>query len=1153
MKEIEYHKKVDAINLYFHTVNDKDKYNLLEGEFAAFIHDELGVEISGIMIYDMESDKHILYQNQLIDDKGCFYPRISYNSAGEKYEEFLDLAFIGNRHKDLADDYKDEPEFHEYFNVAAGEKNGDNLILKNVIALDEKGKFSFYYCSAGEILFYLYAWRYLVRLLSVHDLSFEIKSIEDFYYLNYYPQKIDKKEWFEVVIGYDFDKIFESFKAFLNNTCNAKQSIHDELSEAQKKVAVNNIEKAREEYIDYEYESIGENNFIAVEWGALGINPYTMRGLLSLKAMVEYIIFICEEIMGEDQRKKIVLELNELKDKLLLLNKNSFNDVDYNDLYQQQLHNAIVKIIYIYFEINGKKCGEIIRGEAGNNKLLKRFPVFPYFLEIFFDKNDGLKESWHKPKEHLVFPVWYSDGFEERRFVAYVLLSMDPVWSKADNYGAYGDKDEQVLNIYRVKNLFQVINKSLVETGFYNNVLRKRLLEPSLRAAISQIMARNASHNIGSHVLNKIINNVEGIDWQKPCYKSSINEELSSEIIQNQGSIKEEEWLNFIDFEDAKRAIGEASGIIKNKNNTIKLLTEFNKYVKHRMDYLSDIALGTPVMQTAKSIGDIMKGIDNVRLLLENISGLSDFDYTIRCEVGADIIVAMPNDLLGSQAFYNVIENIIRNTAKHGKDIKKKVIFTVALESYNDDLYKVSIYDDLPYEKNDIDKIVKEQNDKIKMPIIGKDYKLRHGSLGMAEMKASASYLRKTNLSEIDLDMHDPKLLKAEKQRLDNNHYSLKYELYFLKPKEVLFVVSDIRSLMLEYEQKKAGFELLSIDAFKESIFENVVFNHRYLVYDNDSIKAIVEDKKYKGFLPIRCYQVGEISEILKKNNDEVKIDISDCWLKKQNINVKEIVSGLPQNEGVIGFDNHINDVKIQKEVNDILLKNWFYYWEAFNSLGMQYLPYFNALRNSDMQDQYLDRLYKRDILLAYISNLNKGEDFLRKNIDNIITKRRIALNELAESAATKILIIDERIQKSGKMQFNNVTHARLYRMVNVFIPDENEIDLSKKCLLNNKRWFDPNGGLDTILNDFSAIDFLIIHYGILERISGNNKKKINNYLTVWSNKCQVVVTSGRSMPGDLPGDIRFLNLSSLENAFIDIRNKYYIINCLHDTRKPGR
>ena len=103
-------------------------------------------------------------------------------------------------------------------------------------------------------------------------------------------------------------------------------------------------------------------------------------------------------------------------------------------------------------------------------------------------------------------------------------------------------------------------------------------------------MARNTSHNIGAHVMNKLIDNLNSID------------------IKN--------FTNYLPIPDI---------LPSGEEEIFKQIAFFNNYVKCRMDYLSDISFGTPLMQTNKyAHNEIFKEFDKVRLLLENISGLSN-------------------------------------------------------------------------------------------------------------------------------------------------------------------------------------------------------------------------------------------------------------------------------------------------------------------------------------------------------------------------------------------------------------------------------------------------------------------------------------------------------------------------------------------------
>lgn len=336
----------------------------------------------------------------------------------------------------------------------------------------------------------------------------------------------------------------------------------------------------------------------------------------------------------------------------------------------------------------------------------------------------------------------------------------------------------------------------------------KEVRKQATRAAISQVMARNTSHNIGAHVMNKLIGDLSKVEIEKfKNYKWGI--EL----------YKDETDIN---------------------KKLLDQISIFNNYVKCRMDYLADISFGTPLMQTNKyAYADLFKELDKVRLLLEHISGLDNFEFEIKftrngkefkkgnqTEGEEDLLVAIPNDILGTQAFYNILENIIRNSAKHaqkpiekdksGNSIKKPTVFTVnfidsievetdgetkrvvdycecsevgctkahkkEIENALNEFIAVEVYDNIPVDvtekeiklegkeideykrmmgnkepefKTSIDYLVFSQNKKLNEDILSKESKLRSYSLGLVEMDASAAYLRKRPVEYINHRSYD--------------------------------------------------------------------------------------------------------------------------------------------------------------------------------------------------------------------------------------------------------------------------------------------------------------------------------------------------------------------------------------------------------------
>ena len=193
-----------------------------------------------------------------------------------------------------------------------------------------------------------------------------------------------------------------------------------------------------------------------------------------------------------------------------------------------------------------------------------------------------------------------------------------------------------------------------------NQELQKReqkVYERSVRHAISQVFVRNMSHNIISHVL--------------------VN-------LQSDESLKKENLQEIINK-------GTYEGIdIENKDKVLSIeyqLAVLNKYISNRCLYLNEATYSVSnFVESKKVYKDLFKGLDENRILLNLISAVDNFKYRFRFlyrdrEINEkeDIAVMIPGGVLGQQAFYNIIENMIRNTAKHNAfKVSKEVTFTVA-------------------------------------------------------------------------------------------------------------------------------------------------------------------------------------------------------------------------------------------------------------------------------------------------------------------------------------------------------------------------------------------------------------------------------------------------------------------------------------------
>jgi hypothetical protein len=775
---------------------------------------------------------------------------------------------------------------------------------------------------------------------------------------------------------------------------------------------------------------------------------------------------------------------------------------------------------------------------------------------------------------------------------------------------------------------------------------RKDIIEQATRAAISQVMARNTSHNIGAHVMNKLVG------------------DLSKLILKNFKNYKSDIKL-YIEEED---------------NNKILLdqISIFNNYVKCRMDYLADISFGTPLMQTNKyAYGDLFKELDKVRLLLEHISGLDNWPFEIKFQRNGkdfqkdsngncldDLLVAIPNDILGTQAFYNILENIIRNSAKHaqkqivkdenGNDITPTTVFTVnfidrldvktngetkpivdfcecnnvgctkahkkEIENALNEFIAVEVYDDIPVEGeadlkpeeiqeynektgktekevHKIEYLVFSQNKKLNEDILSENSKLRSYSLGLVEMDASAAYLRKRPVEYINHRSYDIQydeswsrnteknkekgrdqvthrgtncrhFLKAFKKTEGDKNY-LGYRFFLHRPAVVL-VVTELQKDEKEKKEKlrKEGIWLIEPTEFEKELKEGKVYPHEFVVIDSsvkfDSVKIEIVKKRNEGqkteepeeFELLEYYKTSLPIRILKVEQDELKksfdmgTDFLNNW--EQFCWSKSVTDIIPLWGGYVsGYDrqavilNHLystNSEQTGKQMwEESLRAN---HLEALSSLAQLKLPDFNKHTRSEVGTE--------NILKIYLERITTPKTVLI-NGENVRT-RESAYYKIIEAVQTKVIVIDERIQnttkesKDGGKEFMTIPYKDLYSKMGVIVPDKS-INLTENSFETIKSKLEKY--IENEIHGAKPTDFILIHYSILERMYEKDEIKTN--IDKWAKSINVVVTSGRGIPNNLSENARFINLSSVITAFVDLRSKYAINYLLNSSRKSNK
>ncbi|MBL0128445.1 MAG: hypothetical protein IPP83_13545 [Flavobacteriales bacterium] len=320
----------------------------------------------------------------------------------------------------------------------------------------------------------------------------------------------------------------------------------------------------------------------------------------------------------------------------------------------------------------------------------------------------------------------------------------------------------------------------------------------SRSASLSQVLSRTMSHNLGSHSLNALATEQAMSDLLKRL--------LASDSTKLPGRIDDEAQVTWKPYNEQFK----------------EWLARYNNYLRERMDFLADITTAVPAFETRTHFkDDLLKGFAENHLLTTTIAGSPGFDYRWDPKIYTgkdDILVSIPSDVLGRHALYVILENIVRNSSKHGAHpAGTPVTYTVRVDQVDDpkhgDMLKVTIMDDKDdrwsEESEEYTKLSKTEKDRkltyqglarkrnkdIDDPVLD-DGRVRRQAWGMLEMKACAAYLRGIDMVDLDeakyatTSVFDLPLLKAIGEPT-----GFGFEFYLMRPKDVMVVSANAHQL----------------------------------------------------------------------------------------------------------------------------------------------------------------------------------------------------------------------------------------------------------------------------------------------------------------------------------------------------------------------
>ena len=443
-----------------------------------------------------------------------------------------------------------------------------------------------------------------------------------------------------------------------------------------------------------------------------------------------------------------------------------------------------------------------------------------------------------------------------------------------------------------------------------------------------------------------------------------------------------------------------------------------------------------------------------------------------------DIAVAFPGGT-GQFALYGILENIIRNAAKHNSNIKDKVQPKLTINLYiedkkDTDYYSLFISDNVSAYTPHVDSFLNKD-------LIDSSGKVRQEAWGTAEIMICANLLAgSTSFTNQD---NVVKLHKKIPFINKDSCESMVYEIKLLKPKQAIFIGKTIydRLNYNDYQQewKQSGIVAIYPDEYTNEKKNDASLScFQFAVIEQDAYSLLAEKRNLFPFRVIRINKEIEGISVDSKTGDilidelfQEEDNFTPCnsehlmnrlwsiwccrWLNNhKNENINELPAGVVS----IYLDN-IEDLdfskdwqKAQKNVNRFAMQNLqnrsAVYLDA--SWGEKSKPV-EISTHGNCRNVLFDRhggaikgreIDKKDSYIAFDKN---NEDFIkifhpRFPSEDIISDPPWSFPyELFEAGMLRVLILDERICERSMSEISTDTFT-LAKAKDILLEHQNAI-----------------------------------------------------------------------------------------------------------------
>jgi hypothetical protein len=803
--------------------------------------------------------------------------------------------------------------------------------------------------------------------------------------------------------------------------------------------------------------------------------------------------------------KELDFNLNELNDHLVkttLTRLKRMSNREINNV--ETLKEVLSEILKEKFEITHFDYYDACFLKLHN---IARFPILPY-LFIYLKKK---KEKKVFPS-HLAFPVWNSYAFQPTiRIEKKLKLEKNVIFALLTVNDKSYSEDLKIFN-----EMLPIVGKLgyiTSDTIFYKKFTNKSIKQFALQSAVSQIFARNFAHNIGSHVAIR-----------------STNKEIKKRLLELHPSLdlKAEPVIEWVDLMSEKLDLYEVSrneylaefklpaknayiyqdvilpfcenvllmdNITRSENINFNSTGSENKLkIKVRINQI-EIKAEYPLIKGSNSKPIVYP--DSYPYLFEPVTTPAENKVElqnalqIRKTIGADDIeVCIPNE----HAFYSILENFIRNSAKHNKErlntifsdveggkkseyqlkyngyknlealFPRSLVVNIDIDNLDGDYYTVTLYDNISLISSDD---ILEFQKRLETNLISKEGEIEKSNLGIADMKinahllASVEAISEKNLTKavellISTDLLDQEIpIFSQYSSLQCNldiklHYRFAYKFKLAKPKKIIWIGFNDASIKTQLNKK--GIVTLNTMADFSLANTSSLSSFDFAIIEKNVIETIPENYDWDNLLIKMPFRI-----ILNCKRELVE----DCSIKELVTNGKLVC-----NDGEELVITNVFDEKFDEIFQLSCWKTWFTRWgidennkaaliicqeekpdwlEFENDQNILEFPFFNVIYTTTQKNcppSYNFKTNAKYLECAKIVMYDQhGSGFMGIFNEQEIQKSKVEFYSILEKGNLDQLLIQDKHPKDlGQLFYCKLIEASLLK---ILVIDERLIEVA--------------------------------------------------------------------------------------------------------------